>query len=272
MVPPAGTTCSSCARWRRYSVGGRSSTAASHQPIRPPIPVLRRGAEAELRHLLPEWYWPAAQASETAVAGDLSKEAFLSLFGGRGEGARFVAQEGGVGIVVDKSYALENDLALFSSWNDVRKLARCASIVGIALPCSTWSRARRAPWWSKMPSPLRAPGRFIDGLPGINARNLAKTTTANCLLSQAVRLIRWCLQHNIPGYLQNPWTSMLWTHPLIVKLRATLLSFSPVWTSANMAHSGESRRVCSFGVACPSQRKHAGRGASAREHTSLICS
>jgi hypothetical protein len=47
------------------------------------------------------------------------------------------------------------------------------------LPCNTWSRARRAPWWSRMPKPLRKPGSDLFGLPDLVPKDAQKVFRAN---------------------------------------------------------------------------------------------
>ena len=124
----------------------------------------------------------------------MSGEVFLSLFGGVGAGAHFVGNQGGGGraILVDIDFSDCNDLGRPSRWSDVFLLPMQSSIVGIDLPCNTWSRARRAPWWSKMPSALRSDA-CIFGIPNLKESDQRKVTAANHMVRQSVRLIRWCV-------------------------------------------------------------------------------
>lgn len=129
-----------------------------------------------------------------------------------------MAKNGGHSILVDLAHSTLNDLGRPSRWKDVKRLAALATIVGIDIPCNTWSRARRAPWWSKMPSPLRHPTKGIWGLHGLSLHDLRKVRAANHMVRQAASLIRWCLKHNVCGYLENPWTSMIWLTPPLQRL------------------------------------------------------
>lgn len=168
------------------------------------------GGATQLQHLLPEWHWSTPQADARTTAEDLSHVKFLSLFGGVGEASKFVARCGGVSALVDWDKSPFNDLSKPSRWKDVGKLLEDCNLVGIDLPCPTWSRARRAPRWSKMPSPLRDDFEYIWGLPDLTAAEQDKVTKANHMTWGALRVIRLCIRLGIAGYLENPWTSRLW--------------------------------------------------------------
>ena len=168
------------------------------------------GSATQLQHLLPEWHWSAPPADAHAVAKDLSHVKFLSLFGGVGEASKFVARCGGISALVDWDKNPMNDLSKPSRWKDVEKLLEDCNLVGIDLPCPTWSRARRAPRWSKMPSPLRDDFDYIWGLPDLTAAEKDKVNKANHMTWGALRVIRRCIRTGVAGYLENPWTSRLW--------------------------------------------------------------
>ena len=192
--------------------------SASSQPVWGEVPAAWRGVAEELRHILPEWCAAASNQPSAATRPNLQRQIFLSLFGGKGEGARFVSSQGGLGIIVDFEFSSANDLSKPSRWKDVRVLAWHSTLVGIDLPCNTWSRARRAPWWSKMPSALRDDDQYIFGLPHLSKSDSAKVQGANLMLRESVRLIKFCLRYGIPGYLENPWTSRVWKTPAIRRL------------------------------------------------------
>lgn len=186
----------------------------------------RQRDAASLRYLLPEWHKSTTSASEEATQPDLRGEVLLSLFGGVGECCRFVSRHGGDAILIDFASSKQNDLGRPSRWQDVLSLAAFATIVGIDLPCNTWSRARRAPWWSKMPSPLRGDNPSdIFGLSGLKKSDFGKVQAANHMVRGALRLIRFCLKKGIPGYLENPLTSRLWKVPAIQQLLAQRKAF-----------------------------------------------
>ena len=117
----------------------------------------------ELPGLLPQWVLPGA--SESALT-ELNNKNFLSLFGGAVECARVFAAKGGCAAIVDICDDTRNDLSKFSAWNNIRKVAHLFHLIGIDLPCNTWTRARRAPPWSSLPGPLRGDhGDNVLGLP-----------------------------------------------------------------------------------------------------------
>ena len=145
-------------------------------------------------------------------------ERFLSLFGGVGNPAKFWCQMGGTAAVIDLADSSQNDLGKHSCWNDVDKNLHAFDVVGIDMPCNTWSRARRAPWWSRMPKPLRKAGEYIFGLPWLSELDRIKVNKANIMLKRAVKVIRKCLKLGKSGYLENPMSSMIWQTPQIQRL------------------------------------------------------
>eukprot|EP00974_Lingulodinium_polyedra_P046899 4495148-Lingulodinium_polyedra.AAC.1 len=68
-----------------------------------------------------------------------------------------------------------------------------------------------------MPSALRSDA-CIWGLPDLNAAEREQALAANRMVIGAVSFIRACLKLNIPGYLENPLTSMVWNVPKIQAL------------------------------------------------------
>jgi len=125
---------------------------------------------------------------------------------------------GGTAAVIDLADSSQNDLGKHSCWNDVDKNLHAFDVVGIDMPCNTWSRARRAPWWSRMPKPLRKAGEYIFGLPWLSELDRIKVNKANIMLKRAVKVIRKCLKLGKSGYLENPMSSMIWQTPQIQRL------------------------------------------------------
>ena len=60
-------------------------TSASDQPVQQRVAEARRRATEELRHVLPQWHFPASSESGEATEGSMRAEVFLSLLGGVGE-------------------------------------------------------------------------------------------------------------------------------------------------------------------------------------------
>ena len=53
----------------------------------------------------------------------------------------------------------------------------------------------------------------------------AESNSANHMVFEAIKLIRWCVRNNICGYLENPWTSMIWKVPALQRLIQQGLAF-----------------------------------------------
>lgn len=192
--------------------------AAADQPIQPRTTAVRRKDPPQLQGLfLREEAGPATR-SEGQVQGSFQDQKFLSLFGGVGNPAKFVASQGGVGYVVDLADSEKNDLGKPSKWNSLCARMDDFDLVGIDLPCNTWSRARRAPWWSRLPKPLRKTGQHIFGLPWLSPQDESKVLKANVMLRGAYKMIKKCLKAGKAGFLENPKNSMVWHTPQIQKL------------------------------------------------------
>lgn len=125
---------------------------------------------------------------------------------------------GGSAVVIDLSDSPQNDLGRHAVWNEADILTDDADVAGIDLPCNTWSRARRAPPWSRMPKPLRKEGMRIYGLPELSFPDQERVNKANVMLIRAVKTIRRSLKRGGKGYLENPLLSLIWTTPEIQRL------------------------------------------------------
>lgn len=172
----------------------------------------RRRCEAELRGLSPEWKRPFTSSSPKAsgqLHGSLNGKAFLSLFGGVGNPAKFWCECGGESAVIDYDFSPANDLSKFSAWNQILRALIWFSVVGIDLPCNTWSRARRAPELSRLPKPLRS-REYIFGLPNLKPSDHQKVVAASRMFFGAVKVIRKCLKIGVAGYLEKPASSWVW--------------------------------------------------------------
>ena len=84
---------------------------------------------------------------------------YLSVYAGAGHGAKVAAEQGGFGVVLGLADSTANNVGSTTVDMDIRDSISSGRVrgVGIALVCSSWSIARRAPEWSKFPSPLRGP-------------------------------------------------------------------------------------------------------------------
>eukprot|EP00959_Pyramimonas_sp_CCMP1952_P048541 1013409-Pyramimonas_sp.AAC.1 len=73
----------------------------------------------------------------------------------------------------------------------------------LAPPCSSWSAAR------DRTCPIRS-RKFIRGIPGLDARDLAKVALGNATLDAALDLARSAQSAGVPWVLENPHTSKMW--------------------------------------------------------------
>ena len=148
---------------------------------------------------------------------------FLSLYGGVGRVADALARHGMDGCIIDLDGNPANDVTngLVQQDIDVLLDSGHVSILGIEVVCSSWSQARRAPRWSRMPHRLRTAGQFIMGLPGLSESEKLHVKLGNKMYRHAIRCIWKCIDKNIRGYLEQPATSLFWHTPGIKRLLRT---------------------------------------------------
>jgi len=123
------------------------------------------------------------------------------------------AELGTQAMLVDLADSTANDLSATRAWRPVEQELRRGKVkaLTIDLPCNTWSRARRAPPWSRMPKPLRGDGPGeLWGLKGLTEKDQAKVAAANRMTRAAFRAIKVADSLSIPGFLENPRKSRLW--------------------------------------------------------------
>ena len=82
----------------------------------------------------------------------------------------------------------------------------------LGTPCSSFSRARRAPPESKFPSALRS-ADHPRGLSNLGAKDHAKLVEGNSLADRAGLLQRAAHARGLPGGEENPANSFLWCLP-----------------------------------------------------------
>ena len=119
------------------------------------------------------------------------------------------ARRGGLAVVFDLERHADNDLGKKAIVPDIDSLVDTCDVLGVDLPCSTWSRARRAPRSSPFPSAVRTNEKLM-GLPDNPPRDAAMVRKHNFMYRQALKWIRHHADRNGTGYLENPLTSMLW--------------------------------------------------------------
>lgn len=93
------------------------------------------------------------------------------------------------------------------------------ALVWLGMPCNSWSRARK--YDDLGPPPLRDDDEYLWGLPNLSKADQRKVQQGNQLLMATYNIIQYCIKHNIPWALENPWTSRAWlTSPLQELLRS----------------------------------------------------
>ena len=112
------------------------------------------------------------------------------------------------------------DLKLPSPRRSLNSRIRAGQVesLWIGITCASWSRARRAPKWSRMPRALRDDSQYIYGLPDLEERDQRRVDDGNESLRFVSGLIRLCLEHNVMLVLENPATSRLWITPEMSRL------------------------------------------------------
>ena len=90
--------------------------------------------------------------------------------------------------------------------------ATCGLICGMwsGTPCESFSRARRAPAWSRMPHQLRSAAR-PNGLQGLAPKDAERVATGNALAAAAHRLLALGRARGLPCGEENPSQSWLWS-------------------------------------------------------------
>ena len=125
--------------------------------------------------------------------------------------AKAVRRRGYAAITVDLSQGDEFDLlqgdvvALLIGWINSGQVMALFS----ATPCEGFSRARRAPPWSRLPHALRSP-QHVHGLPHLSAADQAALDRSNALGKAAALLLRTAFERSLPCGEENPRGSFLW--------------------------------------------------------------
>lgn len=187
------------------------------------------------------------------------------------------AELGTQAMLVDLADSTANDLSATRAWRPVEQELRRGKVkaLTIDLPCNTWSRARRAPPWSRMPKPLRGDGPGeLWGLKGLPEKDQAKVAAANRMTRAAFRAIKVADSLSIPGFLENPRKSRLWQTRGIKNLLKSASTQIVIFLCASTARNGAKTRGswslgCQKAVSCWTCAKAGEVSAHARTgHTS----
>ena len=150
----------------------------------------------------------------------LSSGVSVELYGGCCGISRAIARHGGVAESYEILRSAKEDLTLPSQRRALFSRVRQGLVrsLWIGITCASWSRARRAPQWSRMPHALRDDDEHIYGLPGLSERDQLRVTDGNDSLFFVAKLIRLCLRHNVMVVVENPGSSRLWIAPEMASL------------------------------------------------------
>jgi hypothetical protein len=150
----------------------------------------------------------------------LSSGVSVELYGGCCGISRAIARHGGVAESYEILRSAKEDLTLPSQRRALFSRVRQGLVrsLWIGITCASWSRARRAPQWSRMPHALRDDVDHIYGLPGLSERDQLRVTDGNDSLFFVAKLIRLCLRHNVMVVVENPGSSRLWIAPEMASL------------------------------------------------------
>ena len=147
----------------------------------------------------------------TAASRSSRPKVALELFDGTGRvGAAW--RRSGIPVVgFDVKRGAEFDLTNPGVLKVILDWINCKRVVAvhIATPCSSFSRARRAPSWSKMPRKLRDDARPL-GIQGLSAADAAVAKLGNTLSRRSAAIVQACIKMSVPGCEENPKNSYLW--------------------------------------------------------------
>ena len=152
-----------------------------------------------------------------AARGDI----FLDLFGGVGRVGRKVSLAGCCNsLLLDISFGF--DLLARGAVSDITSYIRNGKVRGVmlAIPCNSFSAARRAPIGSRMPRRLRSDD-FPFGIPGLNEKDQQTAALGNSIVKACARIIRCCDAAGIPWVVENPRSSFLWKMPAIRRIQSS---------------------------------------------------
>ena len=136
---------------------------------------------------------------------------FLELFGGCGRVAASAQAMGYGALSLDiNASPLENHLTP-AFLNRILGWISGGVIAGVWLgtPCSTWTRALRAP--------LRTE-QYPDGRPDLSPDQCSKLDIGNKSFLFSLQIIRACLRYGVGVMIENPQTSLMWSSPHFQKL------------------------------------------------------
>ncbi len=179
----------------------------SHMPSAASQRRLRREARA-IRHAV------AGTHIDPDVATRLGNHLIVELFSGTGRFARACARHGFHATTLDIADSPLQDIlrddcfaALVASIRQKR-----VSLLWLAVPCATWSRARRP---GIGPPQLRSDA-YVMGFPDLKGASRRRVKMHNKILFRVAELVAECREHAVHYCIENPGSSRFWlTRPML---------------------------------------------------------
>ena len=142
----------------------------------------------------------------------------LEIFSGAGGIGKKLRHKGYGVISIDILHGDHHDVLRNDVFNLIKgwlssKLVLC---VWLGTPCSSWSAARHGPAGSSW-CRLRTKENLY-GLPNLGDRAQSAVGIGNRLMQRTASVLRICDQLQIPAFLENPASSMLWSAPPIAEI------------------------------------------------------
>ena len=142
---------------------------------------------------------PNTESTANMFAG----RTLLSLYGGVGNCCIAVTEGGGDACLIDLAKDPRNDLSNRVVAKQVAAVVSQLYCLGIDMLCNTWSRARRAPVWSSMPSALRD-NNHLFGLPHLNERDRSTVRKHNFMYRKCIEYATLSIDAKCSGWIGNP--------------------------------------------------------------------
>lgn len=137
------------------------------------------------------------------------KKPALELFAGCAAWSKAMCRMGFTVHAFDLDWGSGGDLLRPTVFAKILNSIKCKafSYVHMGMPCESWSLARK---WDGGPQPLRDDHLYLYGYPYLRGLDKDKVVTGNRLLAVTLKLSLACLEHRIPGSIENPATSRAW--------------------------------------------------------------
>ena len=185
------------------------------------------------------------------------RQIFLELFSGSGNLSVAVRRKGVSVLSFDIKDGDDHDITHPVVLDTLEGWIRSGCVAGIsfAVPCVSFSVARRGPWGSSW-GPLRSRD-YPHGIPGLGPDDLDKIRTGDRCLRAACRLLRAAISCQVPAWFENPVGSLMWSAK----------PFAPLLKTADLA----TLDFCQFGAPWRKRTRWASWNAAALDPIARRC-